>query len=283
MSDFLARIATRSRGTLETLQPRPVSIFEPAGPGADLAPPTALGRPSLSRDLNETIEASETSDRGPLNRSPEHAIGETRQLLNPVPGSAPQFEPDRSPLQFEPDRNEVSGPRIRIQRRQRREAGEVSIPPSPEPHDLAEAGENSRPLPQTANLLPAAPDARTNDNHAIRPLDQFSAPRLAIEPDESATTDDIRTIFERHPINGPQVRLPSITFSPAAAKAPASSRFQPTNELPPPGTDETVVNVTIGRLEVRAITPQLPTRSEPRQSAVMSLDEYLKRERGARR
>ena len=281
MSDFLARIATRSRGTLETLQPRPVSMFEPAEPGADLAPPNALGHPIQSREIRQTIETRETPDGDPLNRSPQQPIGETRQPLSQAPGSARQFE-NRAPLQFEPDRYEVSGPRIRIQRRQRREAGEGWAPP-PEPRDLGEAGDDGRPLPQTANPLPPAPDAHESDNHAIRPRDRISAPRLPIETDKRTTTEDIRTIVERHPINEPQIKSPTITFSPAAAEAPIRSRFQPTNKLPPPGTEETVVNVTIGRLEVRAITSQSPTRRESRQSPVMSLDEYMKRERGARR
>jgi hypothetical protein len=53
------------------------------------------------------------------------------------------------------------------------------------------------------------------------------------------------------------------------------------------GTDKSVgqqvaapaVQVTIGRVEVRASTPAAPERKPARQPTVMSLDEYLKRAR----
>jgi len=277
MSDFFTRIAARNRGTLETLQPRPVSMFEPAAPGADLTPATALGRPIPSREIQETIATRDTPDRGRINRSPQQLTGETRRPLSQAPGSALQFE-NRPPLQFEPDRYEVSGPRIKTQRQERREVGEGSVPPA-EPRDFAEAGDNDRPVPQTANPSPPGPDAHESDHHTIRPRDRIAAPRRPIETDKGTTTEDLPTIVERHPI----IKSPTITFSPAAAKAPIRSRFQPANEVPPPGTEETVVNVTIGSLEVRASIAQSPTRRASPESSVMSLDEYMKRERGARR
>ena len=270
MSDFLARIAARSRGAIATVQPRPVSMFEPAGSAVDIAPPS----PSPSGEIKETTEARETFNRGPINRSPERAIGVARPTLDRATGSS---------LQFDSDHNEVSGPSIRLQRRQRPETGEGPVLRSPQARAVAEAGENSSPLPQMANLSPTVSDARTKDNPAMRPRDHVSVPRLSHERDERATTDDIRTIIERHPIVRPQITSSPTTFSAAAAKAPIPSRFQPANELPPSDTEETVVNVTIGRIEVRAITPQTPRRRELPQPPVMSLDEYLKRERGARR
>ena len=49
--------------------------------------------------------------------------------------------------------------------------------------------------------------------------------------------------------------------------------------LPHPSPEPTIA-VTIGRIEVRAVTPSQPTKSTPPAAPVMSLDEYLRRRSG---
>ncbi|MCL4798474.1 MAG: hypothetical protein KJ025_02745 [Burkholderiales bacterium] len=70
---------------------------------------------------------------------------------------------------------------------------------------------------------------------------------------------------------------------PAAAEAPRSAPPLPAVE--PQAIVEPVVNVTIGRVEVRAVMAPLPARErrKPATPKALSLEEYLERRHGARR
>jgi hypothetical protein len=59
---------------------------------------------------------------------------------------------------------------------------------------------------------------------------------------------------------------------------PPARRVAPEAAAPTP-----TIQVTIGRIEVRATTPVRPTRTERSTPSVMSLDDYLRQRDGGRR
>jgi len=67
------------------------------------------------------------------------------------------------------------------------------------------------------------------------------------------------------PSTAPQVRL---------------GRPEPNSTLPAPVSPEPTIAVTIGRIEVRAVSSPQPAKSTPPVAPVMSLDEYLRRRSG---
>lgn len=68
----------------------------------------------------------------------------------------------------------------------------------------------------------------------------------------------------------------------AASEPTKTPRFEFARHVPPPtaAPPEPTIQVTIGRIEVRAVSSQAPAKKERAESPVMSLNEYLRSRRG---
>ena len=99
-------------------------------------------------------------------------------------------------------------------------------------------------------------------------------PIKADPPPRNVQVNEKPTAVRTPPINNESVIKPIIAPSIvmlAANQAKAAARV------------ETVINVTIGRVEVRATpTPATPVRKQPSVATTMSLDDYLRKRNGGR-
>lgn len=90
---------------------------------------------------------------------------------------------------------------------------------------------------------------------------------------------------ETEPLFG---RKAEVTTKSGLAPVPRREHPQPLGEPVAPqfgrarATDEPTIQVTIGRVEIRATVAQTPTRKTPTHRPAMSLDEYLKQRNGSR-
>jgi hypothetical protein len=93
------------------------------------------------------------------------------------------------------------------------------------------------------------------------------------EPGESATTALLRP---EHHGKGNEHRERALV-------KPAFQLWEEPGLQEPKPKQEPVINVTIGRVEVRAVTQAVHTRERPRKPVPLSLEEYLRRKNGDRR
>lgn len=104
---------------------------------------------------------------------------------------------------------------------------------------------------------------------------EHEAPEQAARPLAVTPSDLVSRMFvEPERTQRPQVTRPGAT----AIEHSATSRFSRNIPPAPPGNPpEPSIQVTIGRIEVRAVSPQTPRPREKAASPVMSLNDYLER------
>jgi hypothetical protein len=313
MSDFLGHLAARSgwaeAGRLETLKPRLPSRFEPAGTGA--AP--GLADIAVGADASEgagrwvsplvqgggtPIDANLTFEKG--------GRGSLGALASRRPDSAEPQEPARTPAL--PGRN-LAGKLAPMEGTPRPDLSAAKVAPRPlagEPAAATMLPEESPPTEEPAPrrrraARPAATDSEeAPESAADRPVSLPVANRLAPPavpllvanrlappaavpvlpsppPEPAANRLAPRSaIREGSPA---AVRLvPKVTLaSPAPAAAPLRIPPEPRSSAAPP---EPTIQVTIGRLEVRATPAPAAAAASNRKGAAppaLALEEYLNR------
>lgn len=290
MAGFLTRIAARLDGGSEgTLRPRTRSLFEPVAtaaaftPAGDAAaaeqqlPATAFERadevdaPAVAAPSPVAARVSSSRDR----RSGTSAVAATSAALNRA-DSQPQLEPGGEPPAT---RAASRGPRGQAQ-------PAAMIEPVADPEA------------QATRDAPASPGAST----AIRPAGRVASPRgmpahpvRGVDPIEEIAArpvvvrrGTIRPSSPRSDASRPAAddrRDMTAAASPPTAgatgvlQAPVVARLvsEPLLSTGRAPQSEPAVHVTIGRVEVRAVTASPPDRARPgRPPPVMSLDEYLR-------
>jgi len=144
-------------------------------------------------------------------------------------------------------------------------------PPRPAEHRDAEV---ECPLPQTVvTASQTTPGQQAVDHAALAPIvviDRQTPPA----PKGSDASSAVRAAS---PVL-PPILVPQSPLVPRRGAAPRL-------EVPPPTSTSPVVNVTIGRVEVRAVVAPPPARERRKPAApkALSLEEYLDRRHGARR
>jgi hypothetical protein len=246
LSDFFMSLA---RATVEpgaTLRPRLASRFEPLAP----------------------LEAAEVRSAEPFPQTFQEKVTPRQPDAVPVPAAQPPEEP-AVVARLETATRAVESPHTpRADRRS-------SLSPFPSPDRLLLNADHrddrvpprptgARAQAEAAAVPPETPrpiriDAEETDRAPGRPADLL--PRLA------------------SPLSPPR---------PEAALVPAApARLVPTIAWPqPPGpSPEPTVHVTIGRIDIRAVTPGPRDRAAKAEkpTGIMSLDEYVERRRGGRR
>jgi hypothetical protein len=288
MSDFLTNLAVRSAGSAEVIQPRLPALFEPPIFGSHGAPVFVPEGPR-EESLAETTRQTAAPGAVPS----EHINGLAARARSPVPPPRAEYEADARPApKLEvPEPVSPLGPPLSL-------AGEIVLNPAAAhtlPRFHAARFDSKTVLSSEAVMreavVAAAPSrSRKEVGEAMRPPnDSARSYKAAGEPDVDKGLSG-ETLRSRGPAT-PRIEYPSplSNLSPQLARSviepgvrPRSAvarRRTPSSQSSP---SEPVVQVTIGRIEVRG-TPQQPQAHRERSaSPVMSLDEYL-RSRAKRR
>jgi hypothetical protein len=286
MSNYLANLAARSVQKEPRLQPRPLSLFEP-WPGLWMG---ALPTPTLTvvADEGEAWATAVSAPPPTPSLAPptvtvvagrhEHGglIPPPTPSLAPPTVTTPQMawktavQPNHAPPELPPpaQHSELPPASITIMREIARPGPPPPVQPAPAHITTTIHAAQQQPiqpaaLPPAAPLLPAAvhPPVATDDGRFPTP-----SPPSPITLIRTQTTPPTLPAPATHP---------SIHHSPFTIH---DSQF-----LPHPPEPAPIIQVTIGRIEVRA-TPPPPAR-EKRQSPspAMSLDDYLRQRNGDQR
>jgi hypothetical protein len=257
MSDFFANLAARSFGSMAPIRPRVVSLFEPA----------RAGLPSLrvpDRIMNFTEEPPFAATESESTPPPESSHPEPAPARNIRRTQAPPVE-----AMSDHFRTEEPTPSQRIS-------------------DL-------RPAPPRTDAPPSSSAVQVRAVRALEPAEQSLEQNLpAVKPDFELPEISVAVAPPVQRVTVGQESEPATSrafvwaLPPAAGERilePFSGRRAHHDRAPirvaPPATatdPEPVIQVSIGRVEVRAATASAPARREPAVSPVMSLGEYLSRQ-----
>jgi hypothetical protein len=288
MSDYLSDLVTKNIGTADVIHPRRASRFEPAqAKGALEAPPELFSwqaenleqeniieappaRPRRRREarLNESFEATSSqkdSDGQIVQASPvsppEIYSPETGQKKTPV-----TVAPKINDAMREPASRNLSVPNHLLP------TLSTFITPAPAPSKSAERQEKSSNIIEPAPVQTPSEPAKTGESKTPLPKNtgqqnlEANAP-IIVKPRVEQTENRVRETAVNQTII-PKPREPLSKQISESAKTP---------EAP-------VINVTIGRVEVRAVTSPASPKPSHAKPQTLSLDEYLqKRSRGGQR
>ena len=338
MSDFLTSLVSRNLGIQverragdADVQPRPVAVFEPGGPGEAVPEPTpeeteaaperlaqeppplvpAMPKPSdkpvpppdvVEHRLGPPVPGGEAEERATAPSTDRDAVAEASALSRlivhvPASGSPPPEPPqDRDAAPPVPERTD------RMDRQELPTApptpapGKRRAPQAPEP-PVARRGRADPPLERIVRQMVLAPrpdPAPPRDNP--NPLGRLDDPPVPSVPRELRANAPVRVIEPLRPVPMPGRPEPAPSPGTARLRTPApgarASRLRPGApeqslapvpepiHAPEPAPAETVVQIRIGRIEVRTgaeIPPTAPPRTPPPEPVMMSLDDYLSR------
>jgi hypothetical protein len=304
MSDFFTRMAERILGSQPVVQPLIASFYAP-GP---------ILTPSAPLHAADEVASEEASSAGPTGKRSGQNLAATpgRDVRRPVGRNALRVEPPVAPghelgRQATTDASldvgaESMPPPASVSARPATREAEAPTRQAAPPAAISADADSTEALPARlppATVAPGAPverplspdvRARPRGAKAIPPLVPLHEPRRTAPPQRG--TVGILTAL-RDPATDEEVphtsrdsvrRVPRVSppLQPRRARrAGGTSRAAAEQESQPAGPS---IRVTIGRIEVRAVptAEQLPQRA-PRPAPKLSLDEYLKQERGGRR
>jgi hypothetical protein len=269
MSDFFSRLAGRLEGTLPVLRPRLPSLFENAHGmpwlGDEVAPSQAIK--DTEREPEPSPPLSHEMERAPYRSVPpaaEEGANETRHRVRTRHSTDIREERGESE---EPSNQPVSA------RRQPRKTIRPEAPHAP----VAEPPrDTTRPLPLAvqAALLPVKRAQPALVRGRTRAID-----RAEKREQEASVTHDTPSPL-RAPAAQPEAPVPlrhvrpsPPPFAPLPPMPPSSVRERPALSRE---AAEPTIQVSIGRIDIRAEREAAPRRKSAETSPVMSLDEYLR-------
>jgi hypothetical protein len=316
MSDFFTHLLQRHQGQSPRVEPRPRARFEAdplaAGMSIPLGPPEAPSAFEVTREqppqptpwpvapVPAGSAAPPPEDGGsvpralpatPLRIEKDHTAGRDQPAAKrPTPAAAPRPQaPSRDEDGFRP----VAAPRILIPESTLLVA--PPLPPATNPRtalsDQVPAAAPSprlnpnqgRPRPQTPDQDDTGPGRRASPLPSQpEPESMPSRPAPAAEPASPLPSEP------QHPVPPAPSVAPAADpnrgqglLVPPTWSAQLQSEFERRwerragNEQPEP-----TIQVTIGRVEVRAEAPPVPAAPKPKAPAVMSLADYLEQRKG---
>jgi hypothetical protein len=274
MAGFLAHLAGRLGGSEGLLRPKIPSLFEPA-PTVALDPTLAGGFPADEHRIVRTFERVDDVDQVIANAPP----ASERALPPPDPGARTAV--------LTPD-SRAADRRTDFEPRAAHDNPETSVEPRGSRGSAA-----ARPQTRPLSDLPAEGAPVSKANTAIRPASivaggPMATPRRVRPVDAAEQTDAlpkrVPTTGTRTAIDNRESALEGVHGSApepgGILQAPVVARIvsAPLFSAPRAPESESTIHVTIGRVEVRAVTSPVSDgrRGERAPSPVMSLDEYLR-------
>jgi hypothetical protein len=274
MTDFLSALLDRALDRAPVLERRRASLFEPvAGFGPSFAPPMEGSTEEIGYVPRTLPSAPERMEPALVHHPRATPSEETAAPSNvtPAPPPAPPPSIERTPFRetprvpVTPAPNETVVVAKRIETEERRIERETEI---------------VRPVMRTA----PAPPVETR-REATRP-----APSPAFEAQRPRATDEM--VAQRAEPRELALKIPVIPVAarPAKPAAPAPVLAQPPRPLmriQPAEQErksaEPTVQVTIGRIEIRAVPPPWPHTAAPRPTTPkLKLEDYLRARSGGR-
>ncbi|HEX6288334.1 MAG TPA: hypothetical protein VFZ66_04045 [Herpetosiphonaceae bacterium] len=315
MADFLTRLAERALGLAPTIQPVLPSLFAPGAPPIDSAAieteieaaveQHAPRRPRPRRGVFATPD-DEAADDEPAASSPpvdRHSSPRPQQsaraaTIEPLAGTSQEsaLRPDerhrigvepaaertaqalniplaRTPAAAEP---RATSPAASIERAADRAIHRI------EPIDSAAPGDDgpSTRVPLDAAQPPEAPRPRPAEDRTPRVQPRQERTTLLPAPPAQPTT--IRPA-QRERAEGLPTVAPIIRETRERATTGGQSALSASEQPAAPPTQH--IHVSIGRIDVRAVTPTAPPAPRPSAPSApkMSLDDYLRAQKGGRR
>jgi hypothetical protein len=286
MADFFTRLAERTLGRAHTIQPLLPSVFAPGATLLDAEPEaereSPLSAPTAERRSPQPAAPQQESTRSLMSSQtnaqrhaePQPAIRDTVSRAEPIAEAAAL-----SSVQPRPSiDSERAIPQPRAQAA------------SPLEHSAPAAAPIQ---PRRSRLDTEATDAEqagavptTNfriDPAAARPRPgQAASDRASIGQPERAT---LLPLADEPAVTRSQPR-PATSSQPELVPRPQPQmRFQPATQAPEPVAVQPApqIHVSIGRIEVRAVTPTPTPTLEPTPKPQLSLDDYLRAQNGGRR
>lgn len=266
MSDYLSHIVMRTINPQAVMQPRLVGLFEPPRPPEG---------PTFSTDQEQALEETRQQTERPNEQpdSPQVPLTRSEPTAQPFvwqPGVLEPHQPlQTGPLgelisqrvQPGPDSTEMEGINKEYPRQAMLQPAQVQITRVP-PSDQEPS--------QSGVITPKTAGDRAARSDSVPALPPFP---LRLSQDEINQPEPGTIPTQPLVMMPPQVPLPLNKASPITMLPTAKGI-----EKPEPAP---VINVTIGRIEVRAVPPTAPAQQKggPSQSKG-SLEEYLKQRQG---
>lgn len=275
MANFLHNLAARTVEPAHTVRPRLASLFEPIYPGPVLdqpaaiealldvpdAPASAHAQPSIPPPARvfappaiSAQPADDVPNALPARARPPHIA--PAATVVPAPSSVPQPAPARD---AQPEAPRAVMPAAAIAPVSAHETSMHKNAPAPQTM--------LQPAPPPVSYAPALPSHRpsrtgTEQSPATINAPQPAAPRTIIERMIERATRPVERSTQPAP-----AMLPARQTAP-----PAAHTLSELATTAPP-----TINVTIGRIEVRATQGRAPAQAQRSAPEVMSLEEYLRR------
>ncbi|MGH9429915.1 MAG: hypothetical protein ACRD3T_00065 [Terriglobia bacterium] len=276
MSDFLAHLAARSSGSGEIIRPRVASLFEPlpspVGPiGLGGGFPTASEPFVTERPVFEESEARVSAERS---ASPVAGLSNARTEGRPD---------ERLPQGRLPTRDFASLPRPGVQLVAEEALSQLPGSEAPWPRSAGNVVRVSAALPAESPGDRAPSSLQTpklgsdrkppaGDSREARSQGPEHKPPLDGNRDPDSRPSELSLLSRPNPADA--ILQPHLKAAPQTDH-PWPKRARPAVEPEP------TIQVTIGRIEVRATSTPAPASAKERQvPRVMSLDEYLQRRSG---
>lgn len=270
MADFLGRLVRRVWREMPTVQPYLPSLFAPGRPLAVDAVPAL--------DVAHTVVPPPAA--APDGQAAHGARRPAAPPLDAVPSSAMTPVPVRVMVPL-PQRDEAiaaAGPH------EARQASRQALRPAPSAD--AATGGPARPHPGMtapglhAAVAPPRQPARVPEETPETLPSLGETPRVL--PMAATASAALTLPAPRVPprVNTPRPAPIRLQDGPVSAFGP---RHEPPSATQLEGPEASIIRVTIGRIEVRAVLPPAPPPSRSRRVPAMSLDDYLRTRQGGRR
>jgi hypothetical protein len=252
MSDFFSSLVARSIGTVPVIRPRLTSLFEPIrGESSSIGDAFASvpDETPLHLETERDVESPRKQDRKRAASLSVPADDEQRKAnMAEQPPASPALTPS--------DRHMGEPERIVA----RRVMDDEAAKPEPQRPSGREASDR----------ILAVPAVEQQETTSVRP--PSVVPEIVPPVRHQATADDERGLLIPPKLT-PEMRLSDLALS-ARQDRPHQEERSFLAEASQPS--EATVQVTIGRIEVRATKEGLPSPRSRSKSPVMSLDEYLR-------
>ena len=292
MSNLLSSLIAKTTETAVVLQPRPHALFETAGPAA---------MPSVPGESPETAESPPQPIQPPAPVEPRHPVPEIKPAT-----VQPQFKPIKQ-KQAAAESTPASHPSAPPPLTAGKSSPDLSAVAAPEPTPTGDRLPRPQPIvvethlvreqpvlrPQIRQIVAqetAVPTIKTKQEHAeIGPKDPPNPPARLDSP-PVPPFPKMETPKTKHMTETIQTTVITALAGPNAAprQPEAIVPMQAIPHMPPeqkrPVTDATppepVIQVHIGRIEVRATQPETAPPKKQRPLPVMDLDDYLRQRSG---
>jgi hypothetical protein len=281
MSDYLGNLIARTVSPAVAVRSQLPSLFEPA-------PATRQAKSGLEFEQENFVEQppvtqpSEKLAPMPLSiptprqsalREPEQTVPEIsrpRKILE----ASQESEPAQPPISIRHQSTPREPSRIFSRRGDRK--------PSPEPEAPVQPGIFRRAAPTLREDKPSNSTRRRSDiiKSPVRDVSASVSHEVSAREETRASQPSVAS----KPVVVPELRKHELLrWSGVQPVIPAIRSLPPIAPLPPAAaTAPPAINVTIGRVEIRAVPPPAQQRAKPKPAIVLSLEDYLReRAKGA--